>query len=245
VNEDAAPAPPADQHDAPPVETPFRWTDALIALLLTWLGALPLLAVLDALPVRDIADALLLLFGGLLTGVASLVVARWRHGAAGRLIWGWRRPNLADVGIGVAAALLAFLAVGVIVWLLTLGGEAPEVQTGIREAAANRAALPFLAIAAVVVVPIAEELLYRGLLFQGLRTRLGRWPAIGMSGFVFGLLHVQWGNLEGTLLLLAAFYPLGMWLAWLFDRRGTLVVPIVAHMAYNGINLGLLLAGRG
>lgn len=226
-------------------ESPFRWTDALLALLITWLGAIPLLALVDAVPDGAIGRALLLLLGAVLMGAASVLVARGRHGRDGWLVWGWRRPNATDVGTGLVGALVGLVGVTLIVWLVTLGGRPPDVQTEIREIATSGRALPLLAIAAVVVVPIAEELLYRGLLFQGLRAQLGRWPAIGISGFVFGLFHLEWGDLSGSLLLLAAFYPFGMWLAWLFDRRGSLVVPIVTHMAYNGINLGLLLAGAG
>lgn len=226
---------------APPV--PWRWTDALLVLLLSVLGAALLQPLVSVLRLGVYGEALMLLLIAALTGVLTWTVARRRYGDQVRLLLGHRRPTGRDVVIGLGAAVVGTLGVSAIVYLLTLGGRPPDVQQQLRDAASNPATLPLMALAAVVVVPIAEELLYRGMLFQALRTRLGRWPAIGLSGLVFGLLHAQ-GTLEGTLLLLAAFYPFGMWLAWLFDRRGTLAASIVCHMAYNGANLALFLSGR-
>jgi membrane protease YdiL (CAAX protease family) len=226
---------------APPV--PFRWTDALLVLLLAVLGAAVLQPLVGALRLGAYGQGLLLLLIAALTGVLTWVVARRRYGDQVRLLLGHRRATGRDVLVGLGAAVVGVVGVIALVQLLTLGGRPPDVQQELRDAASNPATLPLMALAAVVVVPIAEELLYRGMLFQALRMRLGRWPAIGLSGLVFGLLHAQ-GTLEGTLLLLAAFYPFGMWLAWLFDRRGTLVTSIVCHMAYNGANLALFLSGR-
>lgn len=235
------PAAPEARPAVPPV--PWRWLDALLVLLLTMAGGFVLVPLLAALRLGVYGGPLLLLFGAVLTSVLTWVVARRRYGDRAWLLLGHRRPTGRDVLVGLGAAAVGVAGVTAIVALLTLGGRPPDVQTELRTAAANPATLPIVALGAVVLVPIAEELLYRGMLFQGLRTQIGRWPAIGLSGLVFGLLHVQ-GSLAGTLLLLAAFYPFGMWLAWLFDRRGTLVTPLVCHMAYNAVNLAVYLSGR-
>ena len=224
-------------------QVPWRWVDAVLVVVLVFLSGIVVLPLVSGL--GDYANVSLVIVSGVVTAALTVFVARKRHGAeAAKLLWGHRRPTAADVLVGIGAAVAGQIGVSLIVYLLTLDGGAPTVQEELRQAAANPNTLPFMLLGAVVLVPIAEELLYRGMLFQGLRARHGRWPAIGISGFFFGLLHVQWGDLGGTMLLLAAFYPLGMWLAWLFDRRGTLVVPIVCHIVYNGGNLALFLSGR-
>ena len=241
---DAPPAvPPAGPaaDAAPPV--PWRWWDALLVLGLVYLSGAFVVPLLDGL--GDFFNVALIIVAGLFTILLTIGVAHRRYGAqAAKLLWGHRRPSAMDVVVGVGAAVVGQLGVWLMVYLLTLGGEPPAVQEELRQAAANPATLPFMALGAVLLVPIAEELLYRGMLFQGLRTRYGRWPAIGISGFFFGLLHAQWGDLGATMLLLAAFYPLGMWLAWVFDRRGSLLTTIVCHATYNGANLAIFLYWR-
>lgn len=222
---------------------PWRWWDALLVLALVYLSGAFVVPLLESLGAYF--NVTLIVVAGLLTIALTLTVARRRYGVeAAKLLWGHRRPSAMDVLVGVGAAIVGQLGVWIMVFLLTMGGQAPAVQEDLRQAAANPATLPFMALGAVLLIPVAEELLYRGMLFQGLRTRYGRWPAIGLSGFFFGLLHAQWGDLGATMLLLAAFYPLGMWLAWVFDRRGSLLATIVCHAVYNGGNLALFLSGR-
>ena len=234
-------AAPAPESSAPPV--PWKGVDALLVILLMFLSGIVLYPLSEQFGVY--AGVVLVIFSAVATIVLTLWLVRARYGVASLpLLWGHRRAPAMDALLGVGAAVVGQIGVSMIVGLLTLNGRAPAVQEELRQAAANPATLPLMALGAVLLIPIAEELLYRGLLFQGLRTRYGRWPAIGLSGFFFGLLHVQWGDLGGTLLLLAAFYPLGMWLAWVFDRRGSLITPIVCHVVYNGGNLALFLSTR-
>lgn len=85
----------------------------------------------------------------------------------------------------------------------------------------------------VVVVPVVEELLFRGVVLRGFLRLFGRAGrlvgpvmAIVCTGVLFGLAHVE--NLE--LLGLAAF---GVVLSWLAYRTGRLGPGIFAHGAFN------------
>lgn len=244
MSEEAPQVPAADAPRADPwPRVPWRATDAVLVMVLVMLSGIVVLPLAESL--GQFGGVALVVVSAILTIVFTYAVVRRRYGAGTeKLLWGHRRPTGADVLVGLGAAVAGQLGVSLIVLTLTMGGRAPEVQEGLRQAASNPATLPFMALGAVLLIPVAEELVYRGMLFQALRGRYGRWPAIGISGFIFGLLHVQWGDLAGTLLLLAAFYPFGMWLAWVFDRRGSLVSSIVCHALYNGGNLALFLAGR-
>jgi hypothetical protein len=136
------------------------------------------------------------------------------------------------IGFGLGA-LLDFIA-------RSLGARLPEVQEGFRELAGDRTAAPLLVLGSVLVAPAAEELFYRGMLFPALRRRMDLWPAMGLSGVLFGLSHLQ-TTLDGYLLVLLIIIPLGMFLAWLYERTGSIVAPVLAHATFNLIQVVVLI----
>ncbi|MBL9175664.1 MAG: CPBP family intramembrane metalloprotease [Verrucomicrobiales bacterium] len=93
-----------------------------------------------------------------------------------------------------------------------------------------------IALFAVVLAPVVEELLFRGILFPALRD--AGWPrvAMGVASFGFGLIH---GNATAFLPLSA----LGGYLAWLYLRTGNLLAPILAHFLFNLVPFILIAAG--
>lgn len=79
---------------------------------------------------------------------------------------------------------------------------------------------------------IAEELLFRGFLFGGLREKLPRWPAALIAGLVFGALHALTG--------ISAVPPLiafGFFLCLLYEKTGSIVPGILLHMLNNSAAL--------
>lgn len=90
----------------------------------------------------------------------------------------------------------------------------------------------------VLVTPLLEELLYRGLLQETLRTLgAGRWPAILMASAVFALMH--WQNTAPHAVV--SLFVLSLGFGWAYERTGRLTAPIVMHMLFNLGNLGLAL----
>ncbi len=84
----------------------------------------------------------------------------------------------------------------------------------------------------LVLVPLGEELLFRGALFGWLRRRLSiRW-SIAISSLLFALIH------QIPIILPAAFLG-GVALAWVRERTGSVVPGIVAH-SINGLLFMLL-----
>ncbi|HZU79356.1 MAG TPA: CPBP family intramembrane glutamic endopeptidase, partial [Acidimicrobiales bacterium] len=85
----------------------------------------------------------------------------------------------------------------------------------------------------VAVVPLVEELVFRGLFlrgalraFEGAGRRLGPALAVVLTGIAFGLAHLEALETLG----LAAF---GMVLAYLAYRAGRLGPSILAHATFN------------
>lgn len=193
------------------------------------------------------AEALRLPAAAALLGVVLFAWVGARHRGSVRLLWGARRATPADVGIGIAAGLAAFVVcnLGLSLLLQALAGEAlPTVQPELRQDARDPRTAPALAVTAILIAPLAEELFFRGLLFQGLHRRLATWPAAGLSGLPFALAHAE-ATLEATALVFLSLFPFGLWLAWLVARRGTVVTAIAAHAAFNAVGVAALLSGLG
>jgi len=83
-------------------------------------------------------------------------------------------------------------------------------------------------LAAVVVAPPAEEVLFRGLLLPGLAHSMSPLRALVVSATVFGIFHVP---SHGA----AAILPgvLGLAFGWARLRSGGLAAPIALHVANN------------
>lgn len=103
--------------------------------------------------------------------------------------------------------------------------------------------LAFRVIGSVVIIPLAEELAFRGYLirrlvaaqFENVRPDQFTWLSFILSSVAFGLLHGRWfaGSLAGTAYALALY------------RRGKLGDAVVAHMTTNGlIALSVLVGGH-
>jgi membrane protease YdiL (CAAX protease family) len=86
------------------------------------------------------------------------------------------------------------------------------------------------------LAPIAEEVLFRGILFPAVKRRYPR-GALWMISFLFGLIHFN----------LATFLPLfvmGVMLARLYETTGNLLAPITLHCLFNAVNFLLFFFGQ-
>lgn len=180
----------------------------------------------------------LLLFGGAAFAGAGLVVA-WRGGSVGeRLLLRRGRPARGSGrgwGPMVVLAILPMVAGGAV-----LGSMRWTAESTLE-------ALLTKLVGSVFRAPVAEELLFRGLLVSGCAAVIGWrgtrfWANAIAAALLFAAMHVSWDakGLSGgwsTLLMTGAG---ALWYTWLLARWETLWVPMVLHA---GMNLGWLLAG--
>ena len=94
--------------------------------------------------------------------------------------------------------------------------------------------------AAIFMGPIVEEVLFRGALFGGVRKK-NRVLAYVLSIAIFALTHV-WQyvmvEMDMTILIYVLQYiPVGFALAWVYERSGSIWVPIGMHMLVNSMSL--------
>jgi membrane protease YdiL (CAAX protease family) len=89
---------------------------------------------------------------------------------------------------------------------------------------------------AVLVAPVAEELLFRVGLFRWLRGRVARTLALLMPAIAFSMLHASLAVL-GPLVVLSVVFSIA------YERSGRAGVPILAHALFNLNTIALVLAG--
>lgn len=97
---------------------------------------------------------------------------------------------------------------------------------------------------AVVIAPVAEELVFRAGLFRFLRGHLPRWVALLAPALFFASLHVNWTNGEG-LSSLAPLVVLAVVFSLAYERTGRIGTSIVAHALFNLNTILLIVAGVG
>ena len=160
----------------------------------------------------------------------------------------WPRPNtgrvLGDVGTGAFASLLLWPITTTLLFVLSvlLNSEAAEIvppPTSVLD-------VLFLALGAAILVPIGEELLFRGYSVTAWLKDLGPRAALIRSTVFFAFAHIL--NLQAStfeaglrqaILTVVVIAPVGLVLGWLFVRRG-IIASIAGHVTFNGIAVVLL-----
>jgi membrane protease YdiL (CAAX protease family) len=167
---------------------------------------------------------------------------------------GWRdeigvrsvRERLRDVGYGFGAGLLLYpliaLAIALPLTMLfsALSGEQATTPDQLPPHLSGGTIVASVVLA-VVIAPVVEETYFRGILFRSIRDRHGFWPGALISGAIFGLVHWVPAPWQDAVLLQSIMVFTGIALAWIYERRGTLLANVAAHMAFNLIGVVLIL----
>jgi membrane protease YdiL (CAAX protease family) len=146
-----------------------------------------------------------------------------------RELLGLRAPRSwgGAAGLWLGGLVAVFAGAYALLWLAGAGDEqnlAPDAWDGSR---AGAYAASFVAI--VLIGPLVEELLYRGVGVALLESH-GRPVAIGVTAVMFGLGH-------GLLLSLGAFIWFGVVTAWIRLRSGSLYPSLALHATFNAVGM--------
>ncbi len=175
-------------------------------------------------------------------GVAWILIVLFlkQHELDWRDAFGFRNGNLGKALL-LAVVVLA-LAVPVILSLeyvsalaLEKIGLPPEDQRAVELIARAKSwwLRGYLAFFAVVLAPVAEEFIFRGVLFPFVKQLC--WPKMAWIGvnLLFALVHFN----APTFLPL---FVLALVFTWLYEKTDCLLAPIAAHSLFNTTNLILL-----
>ena len=164
---------------------------------------------------------------------AATIPFVWMHygqdRAARETVYGRRgiRPD-ARFFCTVAGSLLAGASLGMAVNNVIAMTPLIEASAGFQSA--NQAffagGVVFELLGSCLVIPIAEELLFRGVVYKRLKLYFGVTPALIGSALIFGIMHV---NL--VQFLYAAV--IGLFLAFVLEKTGKLSMAVFGHIAAN------------
>lgn len=87
---------------------------------------------------------------------------------------------------------------------------------------------------AVVISPILEEIIFRGLIYRALKGRGSKFVAAGFTSFIFALIH--W-----NLLAFAGLFMLSICLIKIYEHSADIREPILVHALLNAITIICLL----
>jgi membrane protease YdiL (CAAX protease family) len=214
----------------------------IAATLLAVVGSAlaPLIALLATPEARTISVGVFL-FATLTLDCALLVLAYMqavRPGRVTRRLLGLEGGRLvAGFGWGIvgAATLLALAAASGIV-MQRLGIEQPQLEALRPFRGLPTPQLLLIVAAGAIVAPIVEELFFRGYVFNAYLSQKGQHTAYVGSALIFAVVH-------GEVALLIPIFLMGLVLAFLYRRSGTLLAPMVAHMINNGLAFASFLLG--
>ena len=219
----------------------------VVGELLTPLLVGPLLtALLDGLSLNATFRqglSVLGLYGALMAG--PLLILRWMLSSLGTapdegwLQWRWR-----PAGPNLRMALKGFLMVLPLVsftgWLQAKlwgdpGGSNPLLELVLSSH--NLPALACFGLTAIVLAPLFEETIFRGVLLPVAARHLGTAGGIALSAAVFAIAHLSLGEFPPLLVL-------GLGLGWLRWRSGRLASCVLMHALWNSLTfLNLVVLG--
>jgi len=184
--------------------------------------------------------------------VAALVLIAWSTGAT-RADLGLEPADMpAGVRYGAGAA-------GIILLVLIVAAVIPAANGFLHDSRAQISGgrlLYELAVPILLLTAVPEELAFRGVLLGSAVRLWGPWRASLITSALFGLwhiaptLHTMSGNAEvasasaslaGQVLVVlgsvAVTFLAGLAFCWLRLRSGSLIAPVIAHVATNGLAL--------
>jgi membrane protease YdiL (CAAX protease family) len=89
-----------------------------------------------------------------------------------------------------------------------------------------------------ILVPLVEEIIFRGVFFRAGRRHWGFLGAALISALIFGLVHGEPWYLFGLT-------ALGLLLAFVYETTQSITACAITHGLHNGVSLGLMIHGGG
>lgn len=153
--------------------------------------------------------------------------ARWVDAGWGPVTW--------------IACLITQVIIGVIV--ISLGVPFTSNVERVSEVHSDRGYVVSLLVLAVVAAPIAEEIVFRGVVMRGLLSRNGAVVSVGVQGVVFGFAHFDPVRGTGNIGLIMVLGGVGCVLGGAAFLVRRIAPAMIAHAMMNGLAMALALSG--
>ncbi len=163
----------------------------------------------------------------------------------------WHKHKLSDLGltlknfaknitygfvgyISITPALVAALLITVFFVGLFRYKPEPQPILDMFLKEDKKMVLTYLTFFVAIIGPVVEEIFFRGFLYRAVKKEVGMKWAILTSGLIFSFLHAH----------IVAFLPifvLGVFLAYLYEKTGSIISSITVHITHNLAMLSLIL----
>lgn len=174
----------------------------------------------------------------------------WWWAASGRFGTGHRRHDaglivrVADLWWGPLTWLACFIAQAVVGQVVLSSGI--PFESNVDDLSGGGAETQFvvtLIVLTVVIAPLAEEIVFRGLLMRGLLRVMPVGPAVALQAVLFGLAHVDPARGAGNIGLVILLSSVGAVLGGAAYMHRRLAPAMIAHAILNAIAVSVALWG--
>lgn len=172
------------------------------------------------------------------------------------ILWGGAKASFAralkDFGIGALTWFLSYPLVIIASQLIGIVSFFIGPPTQIDQVAVKHlkmtmgTPLLFFCTAAIIVgvVPVTEEILFRGFLQRWLVKNIGRRWGILFSAALFACFHFSPSQQGENVELMISLFILACFLGFLYERQGSLWGPVGLHVAFNAISVFFITWGE-
>ena len=177
-------------------------------------------------------------------GAALVLIGRFlrEHHTGWAEAFGFRRNRLQATLLGAGSACL-FMPIGMVLLalmtkiMIRLGLPAEE-QAAVQmlQKAGGWPMQAFVAFIAIVLAPVAEEMLFRGIIYPTIKQAGYPRAAWWFTSLLFAAVHFNPPSFLPLLLL-------AMLLIWLYEKTNNLLAPIAAHSLFNTLNFVMIQFG--
>lgn len=166
----------------------------------------------------------------------------WLVVTQGRKLPFWQSINFEwPKSVHPAAATLLSVLAGVVLFgigaaaVYLWGGNKTQLDALVESSIPARMATAFIA---VVTAPLVEELIYRGILFSALQRAVGTAITVGVVSLLFAGVHVF--QYIDNIAVITVITLLSFTLTLARAKTGSVLVPFVIHLVFNGIQAVLI-----
>jgi uncharacterized protein len=198
---------------------------AVVFALQVWLGtdhrAVVFVAIIGSAPV----------FVGMVVAAAYFTMRKYGGGWERLGVRGVGWSGLLWAGLAVVAALIVSGIYGAVIELFDIErfrqDPCVQITQRVRD---DWLLIGATALLAIGFAPVAEEIFFRGFIFTGLARSFGIVIGVVGSSLLFGLAHLADPRLYPSLLPITS---IGVILALLYLKTGSIVPPMLAHFTWN------------
>ena len=159
-------------------------------------------------------------------------------------LWENKLDSFTSILLGYAGYIVAMYAISALIMIFTEDAINPNSEAIIAQTKLNP---NVMLVIGVLLAPIVEETLFRGVIFGTIRksSRVAGYVASALLFAVYHLLDyiiagIFYGSFDWALLLyLMQYIPAGIILCWCYERSRNIWAPIFLHMIINYISISI------